>query len=205
VSTINRIGATRTMEDFISYILTIVLGRSEKLRPVYSVVPSDPMEERIEPGLRGYGGDGPVRVGNEAAMQDQHDTYGSIILAASPMFFDRRLPRMGDVDLFRRIEALGEKAAQFALGRSRDLGVSRAQAYPHHSAAAMCWAGCQRWRRSQAALADLPIAPRPGARLRRPAERNPVARPGTRGARPLPRRLAAMTSTPASCCSRNSA
>src|SRR4029077_7061560 len=91
VRALNRIGATRTMEDFISYILTIVLGRSEKLRPVYSLVPSDPMEERIEPGLRGYRGDGPVRVGNEAAMQDQHDTYGSIILAASPMFFDRRL------------------------------------------------------------------------------------------------------------------
>ncbi len=50
VRALNRIGATRTMEDFISYILTIVLGRSEKLRPVYSVVPSDPMEERIEVG-----------------------------------------------------------------------------------------------------------------------------------------------------------
>src|SRR6266581_1386797 len=49
VRALNRIGATRTMEDFISYILTIVLGRSEKLRPVYSVVPSDPMEGRIEP------------------------------------------------------------------------------------------------------------------------------------------------------------
>src|SRR5258708_22530685 len=73
------------------------------------------MEERIEPGLRGYHGDGPGRVGNEAAMQDQHDTYGMIILAASPMFFDRRLPQMGDVDLFRRIEPLGETAAQFAL------------------------------------------------------------------------------------------
>src|SRR5262249_25563337 len=39
VKALNRIGATQTMEDFISYILTIVLGRSEKLRPVYSVVP----------------------------------------------------------------------------------------------------------------------------------------------------------------------
>ncbi len=144
VRALNRIGATRTMEDFISYILTIVLGRSEKLRPVYSVVPSDPMEERIEPGLRGYRGDGPVRVGNEAAMQDQHDTYGSIILAASPMFFDRRLPRMGDVDLFRRIEPLGQKAAEFALLPDSGIWEFRGRKRIHTHSAAMCWAGCQR-------------------------------------------------------------
>ncbi len=152
VRALNRIGATRTMEDFISYILTIVLGRSEKLRPVYSVVPSDPMEERIEPGLRGYGGDGPVRVGNEAAMQDQHDTYGSIILAASPMFFDRRLPRMGDVDLFRRIEPLGEKAAQFALEPDSGIWEFRGRKRIHTHSAAMCWAGCQRLEAIAAAL-----------------------------------------------------
>jgi GH15 family glucan-1,4-alpha-glucosidase len=152
VRALNRIGATRTMEDFISYILTIVLGRSEKLRPVYSVVPSDPMEERIEPGLRGYHGDGPVRVGNEAAMQDQHDTYGSIILAASPMFFDRRLPRMGDVDLFRRIEPLGEKAAQFALVPDSGIWEFRGRKRIHTHSAAMCWAGCQRLEAIAAAL-----------------------------------------------------
>src|SRR2546421_1148622 len=144
VRALNRIGATRTMEDFISYILTIVLGRSEKLRPVYSVVPSDPMEERIEPGLRGYHGDGPVRVGNEAAMQDQHDTYGSIILAATPMFFDRRLPRMGDADLFRRLEPLGEKAAALALVPDSGIWEFRGRKRIHTHSAAMCWAGCQR-------------------------------------------------------------
>ncbi len=152
VRALNRIGATRTMEDFISYILTIVLGRSEKLRPVYSVVPSDQMEERIEPGLRGYRGDGPVRVGNEAAMQDQHDTYGSIILAASPMFFDRRLPRMGDVDLFRRIEPLGQKAAEFALVPDSGIWEFRGRKRIHTHSAAMCWAGCQRLEAIAAAL-----------------------------------------------------
>ncbi len=170
---LNRIGATRTMEDFISYILTIVLGRSEKLRPVYSVVSTDPMEERIEPDLRGLRGDGPVRVGNEAAVQDQHDTYGSIILAASPMFFDRRLPRMGDVDLFRRLEPLGEKARAIRPGAGlRHLGVSRAQAHPHPFGRDVLGrlpaAGGDRGR-----ISDLPIVPRHwGEIAARPAERN---------------------------------
>jgi GH15 family glucan-1,4-alpha-glucosidase len=144
VRALNRIGATRTMEDFISYILTIASGPSEKLRPVYSVVPSDPMDERIEPGLRGYGGDGPVRVGNEAAVQDQHDTYGSMILAASPMFFDRRLPRMGDANLFRQLEPLGEKAAAFAMTPDAGIWEFRGRKRIHTHSAAMCWAGVQR-------------------------------------------------------------
>ena len=37
-----------------------------------------------------------MRIGNAAVEQVQHDAYGSVILAAMPMFFDRRLPRPGD-------------------------------------------------------------------------------------------------------------
>ena len=144
VHALNRIGATRMMENFITYILNIVSGHFESLRPVYSVVATDPMDERIEPGLRGYRGDGPVRVGNEAAVQNQHDTYGSIILAATPMFFDRRLPRMGDTDLFHRLEPLGERAAALALTADQGIWEFRGRKRIHTHSAAMCWAGCQR-------------------------------------------------------------
>ena len=65
------------------------------------------MEEAIAADLAGYRGDGPVRIGNAAASQMQHDAYGSVILAAMPMFFDRRLPRPGDAALFRLLEPLG--------------------------------------------------------------------------------------------------
>ena len=40
---------------------------------------------------------------------------GSVILAAMPMFFDRRLPNMGDEALFRLLEVLGRKAERLAL------------------------------------------------------------------------------------------
>jgi GH15 family glucan-1,4-alpha-glucosidase len=144
VSALNRVGATRTMEDFISYILTVVSQSSKPLRPVYSIVPTDTMEERIEGKLAGYRGDGPVRIGNEAAAQDQHDTYGSVILAAAPMFFDRRLPRMGDADLFRRLEPLGEMAAACAMTPDAGIWEFRGRKRIHTHSAAMCWAGCQR-------------------------------------------------------------
>ena len=114
VRALNRIGATRTMEDFISYILTIAAGRANTLHALYGIVHTDPLEEHTATALAGYCGDGPVRIGNAAGAQDQHDVYGSIIMAAAPMFFDRRLPRPGDEALFRLLEPLGEQAAKLA-------------------------------------------------------------------------------------------
>jgi GH15 family glucan-1,4-alpha-glucosidase len=145
VKALSRIGATRTMEDFISFNLGIAsAGEQEPLRPVYGIVPSEPMTERIAPDLAGYLGNGPVRIGNAAADQLQHDVYGSIILAALPMFFDQRLPRPGDADLFRFLERLGEKAIRFALVPDAGIWEYRQRTRVHTYSAAMCWAGCNR-------------------------------------------------------------
>ncbi len=144
VKALNRIGATQTMEDFISFILSIAANHREALRPVYNIVPTDSMDEWTAPHLKGYRGDGPVRVGNAAAMQDQHDTYGSIILAAMPMFFDNRLPRPGDESLFRLLETLGEKAVELALKPDSGIWEFRGRRQVHTHSAAMCWAGISR-------------------------------------------------------------
>src|SRR5208282_2614666 len=141
---LNRIGATQTMEDFISFTLGIAANPDEALRPVYSVVPTNPLEERTAPDLQGYRGDGPVRIGNAASTQAQNDTYGSIILAAMPMFFDRRLPRPGDEGLFRLLETLGHRAAKKALEPDAGIWEYRGRQRVHTHSVAMCWAGCQR-------------------------------------------------------------
>lgn len=142
VKALNRLGATRTMEEFISFILGI--ASDDPLRPVYGVVPSDSMDELIAPNLDGYRNDGPVRVGNAAAFQSQHDTFGSIILAAMPMFFDRRLPRPGNEGLFHLLESLGEKAARLAFTPDSGIWEYRGRTHVHTYSAAMCWAGCSR-------------------------------------------------------------
>jgi GH15 family glucan-1,4-alpha-glucosidase len=144
VSALNRIGATRTMEDFISYILTISTGGDAAVNPLYGIVHTDDLTERVAPALSGYRGDGPVRVGNAAYSQDQHDVYGSIIMAATPMFFDRRLPRPGDAALFRSLEPLGEQAAKLALTPDAGIWEFRGRKSIHTHSAAMCWAGIQR-------------------------------------------------------------
>jgi GH15 family glucan-1,4-alpha-glucosidase len=144
VKALNRIGATQTMEDFISYIVGIAANNSDTMQPVYGIVPSDSLEEKIAPHLKGYRGDGPVRIGNAAALQNQHDTYGSVILAAMPMFFDHRLPRPGDEALFRVLEPLGDKAVELALKPDAGIWEFRGRRSVHTHSAAMCWAGISR-------------------------------------------------------------
>ena len=144
VRSLNRIGASHTMENYINYILTIVTGHNGELQPVYSIVSTDPIDEQTVPDLKGYRGDGPVRIGNAAVAQNQHDTYGSAILAATPMFFDRRLPQMGDENLFRRLEPLGEMAAKLAFEPDAGIWEYRGRKRIHTHSVSMCWAGCQR-------------------------------------------------------------
>jgi len=142
VKALNRLGATQTMEDFISFILGI--ASEEIVRPVYSIVPTDNMDETIADDLKGYGGDGPVRIGNAAASMLQHDTYGSIVLAAMPVFFDRRLPRPGDAALFHLLEPLGVMAKRSAFEPDAGIWEYRGRMRVHTHSVSMCWAGCNR-------------------------------------------------------------
>jgi GH15 family glucan-1,4-alpha-glucosidase len=143
VDALNRLGATQTMEDYISYITTIATDRSD-IQPVHRIAPFGPLNEWIANDLKGYQGYGPVRVGNLAHLQTQNDVYGSIILAATQMFVDERLPRMGDESLFRRLEPLGESARARAFAPDAGLWEFRGRSHPHTYSATMCWVACDR-------------------------------------------------------------
>jgi GH15 family glucan-1,4-alpha-glucosidase len=85
-----------------------------------------------------------VRIGNAAADQVQHDVYGSVILAASLMFFDERLPSKGDASLYAMLESLGRIALSQALQPDAGIWEYRGRARIHTYSAALCWAGCNR-------------------------------------------------------------
>ena len=153
VNALNRLGVTRTMERYLAYILNIVAGaEGGRLQPVYGISGRPVVEEQEIDSLPGYRGMGPVRLGNEAREQVQHDVYGAAILAATHVFFDRRLVRRGDEVLFRRLEALGDRAA--TLFDQPDAGIweLRGVARVHTFSSLMCWAGCDRLARIAAHL-----------------------------------------------------
>lgn len=148
VQALNRVGATATMEHFIDYVTNIIaMERGPDLKPVYSVLPEMPLDESTAAELAGYRGHRPVRIGNAAAKQIQHDVYGSVILSAAQMFFDERLPRKGDEALFALLEPLGLRAISVALTPDAGIWEFRAKHSIHTYSAAMCWVACDRLAR----------------------------------------------------------
>jgi GH15 family glucan-1,4-alpha-glucosidase len=144
VDALNRLGATDTMESYINYFTTIAIDGQEMMPPLQGIVPFTSLDEAIAPNLQGFLGQGPVRIGNQAAMQLQHDAYGSVVLGAKQMFVDERLPRMGDRALFSRLEALGEQAQKFAFEPDAGIWEYRGRTRVHTYSATLCWAACDR-------------------------------------------------------------
>ncbi len=153
VNALNRVGATRVMERYLDYVLNVVASAANGLlQPVYRIDGRVDLEEREVESLPGYRGAGPVRVGNHAYRQVQHDVYGSAILAATHVFFDQRLVRHGDDVLFRRLEPLGERAAQVFNQPDAGIWELRGAARVHTFSSVMCWAACDRLARIAARL-----------------------------------------------------
>jgi GH15 family glucan-1,4-alpha-glucosidase len=94
--------------------------------------------------LRGYRGLGPVRIGNQAHSQVQHDAYGQIILSNVQAFFDQRLFRASGMEDFHALERIGERAWELHDQPDAGLWELRTRQAVHTYSAAMCWAACDR-------------------------------------------------------------
>ena len=155
VHALNRLGATKTMEGYLHWIANLVAAADSRLQPVYGVGLESRLEERIATSLAGYRGMGPVRIGNQAYEQPQHDIYGSIVLASTQSFFDRRLLHPGGLRLFELLERVGEQALR--LWDRPDAGPweLRTKNHVHTFSAVMCWAACDRLAKIATQLGEL--------------------------------------------------
>jgi len=147
VQALNRLGATNTMEGFLSYIENLALGVEGPIQPVYGIGLEADLTEREAPALAGYRGMGPVRVGNQAHRQRQNDSYGSLVLAATHLFFDERLTHRGGIRLFQLLERLGRQALELWDQPDAGLWEFRSRAAVHTFSSVMCWAACDRLAR----------------------------------------------------------
>jgi GH15 family glucan-1,4-alpha-glucosidase len=144
------------MEAYLHYIDHIIASSTaDQLQPLYGITGDPRAEEKIATTLTGYRGMGPVRFGNLAAEQVQHDVYGSVILAATQLFFDQRLVRSGDQTLLERLYRLGKRAV--ATFEQPDAGPweFRGKLQRHTFSAAISWAGCDRLARIARRVGDV--------------------------------------------------
>ncbi|EGG18293.1 hypothetical protein DFA_03787 [Cavenderia fasciculata] len=149
IHTFNKLANTKMMEDFLTYLSNIVAGSQENggiLQPVYGISLETKLYEKAMYRLTGYRGMGPVKIGTRDYKLIQNDVYGHLILSSIQMFFDERLQKPGDVNLFQRLEGLGIQAYtnynKPDCGPSGNGSVEEGKIYTYTSV--MCWAGCDR-------------------------------------------------------------
>jgi len=148
VNALNTLGATETLERYMQFIFNLIADSPDGcLQPVYALNGGAELTEYIVPALAGYRGMGPVRVGNQAYEQIQHDVYGAAILGVAHAFFDVRMCDQADEDAFLRIEPLGEKAWQVYDTPDAGIWELRGMKKIHTSSSLMCWAACDRLAR----------------------------------------------------------
>jgi GH15 family glucan-1,4-alpha-glucosidase len=143
VAALQRLGDSATTQRYVDFLTGIATAAGrEGLPPLYNIAGGPVPDEREAVHLPGYRGMGPVRIGNEARVQRQHDVYGEAILAARPLFFNDSLDDRTAAELFLELEPLGEHAANLFDKPDAGLWELRGVERVHTFSSVMCWAAC---------------------------------------------------------------
>ncbi|HEX9128172.1 MAG TPA: glycoside hydrolase family 15 protein [Gemmatimonadaceae bacterium] len=152
-----RLGEMRTIERYLSFLLGVAAKTDDaRLVPIYTIDGRPIPEEHVAECLPGYRGMGPVRVGNKASEQAQHDLYGEAVLTAESLFLNSHATQVGDEALLARLERFGEHAARLYEVPDAGLWELRGTERVHTFSSIMCWAACDRLAKyaDRLALAD---------------------------------------------------
>lgn len=85
----NNIGHFEEVEAYFQYIANISFKNENRFQPLYTLSGLKEIVEK-ELDLKGYLGNKPVRIGNQAYEHIQNDVYGQILVALLPLFIDKR-------------------------------------------------------------------------------------------------------------------
>jgi len=145
VQALNRLGALDVLEKYLGYLRNIVDdANGGQIQPLYSVMGEGELSETTASWLEGYRSMGPVRIGNAAYKQIQHDCYGQIVLPTVQGFLDQRLLRIADDTDFNSLEQVGETAWKMHDQPDAGLWEFRTRQEVHTYSAVMSWAACDR-------------------------------------------------------------
>jgi GH15 family glucan-1,4-alpha-glucosidase len=126
------------------YFIADVAGGTDDLQVMYGLGGERDLEERTLEHLSGYEGARPVRIGNDAYRQNQHDVWGALLDSVylhtrSRDTLDERVWPI----LSRQVEAA------IANWRKPDRGIWEVRGEPKHftSSKMFCWVACDRGAR----------------------------------------------------------
>ena len=139
------LGHFEEREHFIEYLLNVASSAPDlNLAPLYRVDGASDLEERLLPDWPGFGGEGPVRVGNGAAIHVQNDIFGEMVLALTPIFLDDRFSAERSPAALDLIQRLARRAIGLAGRPDAGIWEYRTEWRPQTFSSLMCWAGADR-------------------------------------------------------------
>jgi len=150
---LGRLNAFPSVRRYIDFLLAVAEAGNGRLVPIYDLDGGEIPAEHLAPCLAGYRGMGPVRVGNKASEQAQHDLYGEAVLTAEYLFDPQPLPhadtsqRDDSTALLKRLEPLGQQASLLYDKPDAGLWELRGAERVHTYSSLMCWAACNQLSR----------------------------------------------------------
>ncbi|MDQ6900059.1 MAG: glycoside hydrolase family 15 protein [Candidatus Dormibacteraeota bacterium] len=150
------LGFAREANDFF-YFMADVAKESDDVQILYGIAGEKQLDERTLDHLSGYEGARPVRVGNGAYSQRQHDVWGALL---DSVYLHTRsrdyLPELVWPILKRAVEAA------IANWQTPDRGIWEVRGEPRHFTASkvMCWVALDRGARLAELHADPDLAAR---------------------------------------------
>ncbi|MBK8480502.1 MAG: glycoside hydrolase family 15 protein [Proteobacteria bacterium] len=142
------LGHFEEREQFLHFLLNIAASAPElDLAPLYRIDGKSDLGEQVLAAWPGFGGEGPVRVGNGAAKHQQYDVFGEMVLALTPFFMDARFREKVTPGLLDLVTRLAQKA--IAVAGQPDAGIweFRSEWRPQTFSSLMCWAAADRMSR----------------------------------------------------------
>ena len=137
VRALHDLGFEQEADGFRRFIERSAAGSAEELQIMYGLGGERCLDEREAPGLEGWRGRGPVRLGNDARRQVQHDLYGELLELA------RRWQERGstpDDDYWEFLcETVGQAVRHW---NEPDRGIWEVRGEPRHfvHSKVACWA-----------------------------------------------------------------
>lgn len=149
----NNIGHFEEMEGYFDFIANISVGEEGRYSPLYGITGLKDLTETELP-LRGYLGNGPVRLGNQASEHIQNDVYGQVMISLMPLYTDERFVSDRKPGPVQWISGLLQKIAYVmdepdaGLWEFRGIAGYFCYTYLFH------WAGCQAAHRIARRIGD---------------------------------------------------
>lgn len=112
-----RLGKPRAAWDFLDFMRNAIANDAPQ--PLYGIEYERDLTERSLPHLRGFADTQPVRIGNAAALQIQHDAYGQIVWLADA--WEQAVDGRLDATRYAWVERQAEAA--LAVGDAPDCGI----------------------------------------------------------------------------------